>query len=113
MNADNWVGWMCFALVALVTLAVLAGRLAGEWAPIMRWFRVRRWAFANADALRLLVLAEEQSRLDIARVRAQREALRQANGRLEREVARLRERERSKITVLNLPRLGNESSRDT
>jgi len=113
MNADNWVGRMCFALVVLAPLAVLAGRLAGEWAPIMRWFRMRRWAFTNADALRLLVLSEEQSRLDIARVRSQREALRQANGRLEREVARLRERERSKITVLQLPRLVSESSSGT
>lgn len=113
MDANNWVGWACFALVVLVTLAVLAGRLAGEWGPIMRWFRVRRWAFTNAEALRLLVLSEEQARLDIARVRRERETLRQVNGRLEREVERLRARERSKVTVLQMPRLVCESSSGT
>lgn len=113
MNAGDWVGWLAVVLVVLALCAIGGGRLAAEWVPIMRWFRVRRWAFTNAEALRLLVLSEEQARVDIARVRREREALRQANGRLEREVERLRARERSKITVLQMPHLVCESSSGT
>lgn len=105
MTAGDWVGWLAVTLVVLAVAAVTVGRVAADWALITRWYRARMFAVTHADALVALTHAEAQARVDIARLRSERDTLRRENTRLERELDRFRQRERSAVTVLQLPRI--------
>ena len=96
---------MILAVLAIACAAVIVSQLAVYWPDIRRWVRLRTYAAKHATVLIAKACACDQVLLDLARVRAERDELRRENGRLSRENKRLQDRERSSVTVLQLPRI--------
>lgn len=105
MTAGDWVGWLIISVAAIAGLAIGASQLAVYWPDLKRWVRLRVYAAKHAPVLIAKACASDQVLLDLARVRAERDELRRENGRLSREIRRLQDRERSSVTVLQLPRI--------
>ena len=105
MTAGDWVGWLIIAVVLIAGLAIGASQFAVYWPDLRRWVRLRVYAAKHAPVLIAKSCSNDQVLLDLARVRAERDELRREVGRLSRENKRLQDRERSSVTVLQLPRI--------
>lgn len=112
MSAD-WIGYIFFGFGILAACAFGFGHVAAEWNAIKRWFRLRYFAVTHATEL-IATAHAYQALLPVhealtKRLRAERDAVRRESERLARENARLRDR--SEITVLQLPNLTSEKHR--
>ena len=105
MSAGDWVGWLILVVLAIACAAVIVSQVAVYWPDIRRWVRLRAYAAQHAPVLIAKSCSNDQVLLDLARVRAERDELRREVGRLSRENKRLQDRERSAVTVLQLPRI--------
>jgi hypothetical protein len=116
VNAGDWIGWAFITLAALCIVAMSVGKIAADLEPICRavglahgrakrWFRYRVYVLRHADALVAMAREREREIAESTRVRVSLDASRREVAKLQRDLERMKGRERSSITMLQLPRL--------
>jgi hypothetical protein len=116
VNAGDWIGWAFITLAALCIVAISVGRIAADLEPLCRavglahgrakrWFRYRVYVLRHADALVAMTRERERETSEMTRIRVSLDASRREVAKLQRDLERMKDRERSSITMLQLPRL--------
>jgi hypothetical protein len=116
VNAGDWIGWAFITLALLCIVAMSVGKIAADLEPICRavglahgrvkrWIRYRAYVLRHADALVAMTRERERETSEMTRLRVSLDASRREVAKLQRDLERMKDRERSAVTLLQLPRL--------